>query len=140
MTFAAQMRVGTLEITAALFAVAVVTSRPHVAGFREVVRRVPLRVGLRVVERGNERDHESGFPLEIGRSSEAGLMLGDPEVSRRHALLESEDGIVYLHDLGSSNGTFLNGQRVTEPIEVRRGDEIDVGTTRLLVEELAPWT
>jgi pSer/pThr/pTyr-binding forkhead associated (FHA) protein len=47
--------------------------------------------------------------------------------------LSSYDGVVYLEDLRSRNGTFLNGRRVTEAIEVREGDEIDVGTTRIVV-------
>jgi len=54
-------------------------------------------------------------------------------VSREHARLSSYDGVVYVEDLRSRNGTFLNGRRVTEAIEVREGDEIDVGTTRIVV-------
>jgi adenylate cyclase len=45
-----------------------------------------------------------------------------------------------VRDLGSSNGTFLNGKRLTGAIELREGDEVDVGTTRLRVEKLRPWT
>jgi pSer/pThr/pTyr-binding forkhead associated (FHA) protein len=140
MTFAAQMRVGSLEITAALLAVAAVAARPSVAGVREFARNLPVRLGLRIIELGNERAFDARCPLTIGRARESGLVLSDPEVSRSHASLECEDGVVYVHDLDSSNGTFLNGRRITEPIEVRLGDEIDVGTTRLIVEELAPWT
>ena len=140
MTFAAQMRVGSLEITAALLAVAVVAARPQVAAVREFARTLPMRLGLRVIEPGNERMFEARPPLTIGRARESGLVLSDPEVSRNHASLECDDGVVYVHDLESSNGTFLNGRRITEPIEIRRGDEIDLGATRLVVEELAPWT
>jgi pSer/pThr/pTyr-binding forkhead associated (FHA) protein len=68
------------------------------------------------------------------------LVLRDGEVSRTHVRFESRNGIVYVDDLDSSNGTFLNGQRVSEAIEVREGDRIDVGTTRMIVTEVAPWT
>ena len=61
-------------------------------------------------------------------------------MSRRHARFESQNGIVYVEDLHSRNGTFLNGRRVGEAIEVRDGDAVDVGTTRLLVQSIRPWT
>jgi pSer/pThr/pTyr-binding forkhead associated (FHA) protein len=66
------------------------------------------------------------------------MFLRDPEVSRRHARLEAQNGVVFLEDLKSSNGTFLNGRRLTEPLEIRPGDEIDVGTTRLVVSSVRP--
>jgi pSer/pThr/pTyr-binding forkhead associated (FHA) protein len=69
----------------------------------------------------------------VGRDKAAELVLRDPEVSRRHAHFESQQGVVYVNDLKSRNGTFLNGRRVAEAIEIRSGDEIDVGTTRLVV-------
>ncbi|HTA39844.1 MAG TPA: FHA domain-containing protein, partial [Candidatus Acidoferrales bacterium] len=67
-------------------------------------------------------------------------VLRDAEVSRTHVRFETRNGIVYVDDLDSSNGTFLNGQRVSESIEVREGDRIDVGTTRMVVTEVSPWT
>jgi ABC-type multidrug transport system ATPase subunit len=72
------------------------------------------------------------FDLEssgtIGR--EAGVVryhLDHPHVSRLHASLAVEDGRVVVADLGSANGTFLNGQRLTRPTELRPGDRIDIG-------------
>ncbi len=67
-------------------------------------------------------------------------MVDDPDVSRHHARLDAENGIVYVTDLESGNGTFLNGRRLRQAIEVRPGDRIDVGTTRLVVKEIVPWT
>jgi pSer/pThr/pTyr-binding forkhead associated (FHA) protein len=69
--------------------------------------------------------------------------LLDPEVSRRHARFELARGVVYLTDLQSSNGTFLNGKLLgNEGIEVRPGDDIDVGNTRISVVQTEPaaWT
>jgi hypothetical protein len=136
MTFDGQMRIGSLEIAAALLVVAIAAARPRVRLGQEVGSFTPVRIGLQIAGFGGSERYEGPCPLVIGRTHEADVVLGDPEVSRRHARLECENGIVYVRDLESSNGTFLNGRRVNEAIEVRRGDEIDVGTTRLTVEEL----
>jgi hypothetical protein len=131
--FTTQMRVGSLEITAALAAVALLAARPRVRAAAESGSLTPMQVDLEIVERSGRRPHRVRPPVEIGRSKDAGVALPDPEVSRQHARLSSHDGVVYVEDLRSRNGTFLNGRRVTEAIEVREGDEIDVGTTRLVV-------
>jgi hypothetical protein len=140
MTFDAHLRIGSLEIAAALLAVAVVAARPRVRAAAEIGRLQPMRVALDVVEFLQTRSYQGRPPFEVGRGRELDLVLRDPEVSRRHVRVESQNGIVYLDDLHSSNGTFLNGQRVTEAIEIREGDAIDAGTTRMLVKSIRPWT
>ena len=139
MTFDAHMRIGSLEITAALLAVAVVAARPRVRAAAEIGRLQPMRVTLEVAEVHQTRAYEGRPPFDVGRGRELDLALNDPEVSRRHARFESQNGIVYLDDLHSSNGTFLNGRRVTEAIEVREGDAVDAGTTRMRVKSIRPW-
>ena len=63
----------------------------------------------------------------IGRASGCDLVVNLPEVSSRHcALTETPQGFV-LEDLGSSNGTYVNGQRLTAPTPVRRSDRITLG-------------
>ncbi len=136
----AHARLGSLEIVAALFAVAIVAARPRVRVAEEGGVLTPVQAQLRVLEVGNERAFEATCPLVIGRGQDAQLVLADPEVSRRHARLETQNGTVFVRDLDSSNGTFLNGRRLTSAIELREGDQVDVGTTRLLVEKLRPWT
>jgi hypothetical protein len=67
-------------------------------------------------------------PSEVGR--EAGLalsLIGESTVSRRHARLERTGDVVVLTDLGSTNGTFVNGERVTEPTTLRPGDSVQFG-------------
>ena len=65
----------------------------------------------------------------LGRSSEADVLLDDPYASEFHMrLLAQENGLV-LHDLGSTNGTYVNGRRVTAPTTLRRGDSVQVGKT-----------
>ena len=54
-------------------------------------------------------------------------MVADPSVSRRHAQLRRDGKRWLLRDLGSRNGTRLNGARVTEEIEVRPGDQLSLG-------------
>lgn len=134
--FERTMRVGTLEITAALAVVALFAARPRVRAAAEIGQLSPMQVDLEIFERGGSRTHRGRTPLEIGRAGGADVVVRDPEVSRRHARLESEQGVVYVEDLKSSNGTFLNGRRVTEAIEIRTGDEIDVGSTRLFVRSV----
>ena len=76
----------------------------------------------------------SGDELTIGKSGEEGMVIADDDyVSRRHARLFQSDGLLFLEDLGSSNGTFL---RVRRPIVVQSGDEIVIGTCSLRLEEV----
>ncbi|MEX0864881.1 MAG: FHA domain-containing protein [Acidimicrobiia bacterium] len=65
----------------------------------------------------------------MGRSSEADIVLTDPYASDFHMRLVAQDNGIMLHDLGSTNGTYVNGRRVTAPTQLRRGDNIQVGKT-----------
>ena len=65
-------------------------------------------------------------PLDIGRGKDRDLVLDSAAVSRQHARLEARGGSVVLQDLGSSNGTLLNGQRIGRPEAVHEGDEIRI--------------
>jgi len=134
--FESAMRLGSLEITAALIVVSLLAARPRFRAAVEVGILTPMQVGLEVYERGAQRSVQARAPFEIGRSKQSGISLHDSEVSRRHARLAAHDGTLFVEDLESRNGTFLNGRRVTESIEVREGDAIDVGTTRLVVKSL----
>jgi signal transduction histidine kinase len=70
-------------------------------------------------------------PVILGRSSDQ-VPLTDNSASRRHAELRPINGAWVLVDLNSSNGTYLNGQRIVSPTEVRHGDQIKVGSTLLV--------
>jgi predicted Zn finger-like uncharacterized protein len=69
--------------------------------------------------------------VTIGRSG-ADLTLNDTETSRNHAAVEIHDTIYLLSDLGSTNGTLIGGEKVTEPIEIQNQTEFVVGNTTLL--------
>jgi signal transduction histidine kinase/pSer/pThr/pTyr-binding forkhead associated (FHA) protein len=73
-------------------------------------------------------DHE---PQLIGRSSEA-LHLDDNAISRRHAELTPDEGLWYLRDLQSQNGTYVNGQRIHDRTRLRPGDQVRVGQTLMV--------
>lgn len=139
MSFVAQMRIGSLEISAALLAAATLSLRSRTRRSAEVGVVAPIQVRIRVIEFGRGRSVDVISPLTIGRAAAAGLVLSDSEVSRRHARLETESGRVFVRDLQSRNGTFLNGERLDAAIEVRVGDAIDVGATRLQIEGIEPW-
>lgn len=65
----------------------------------------------------------------LGRSPEADVNLDDPYASEFHMRLVAQDNGMVLHDLGSTNGTYVNGRRVIAPTSLRRGDTIQVGKT-----------
>src|SRR5687768_2264609 len=67
-----------------------------------------------------------GASLTVGRALTSDVPLLDPTVSRRHASLVADDSGIELNDLGSSNGTFVNGQRV-ETARVAAGDVLTFG-------------
>ncbi len=72
--------------------------------------------------------------ISIGRDEKNSVVINDdPLVSRRHALIENEDGVYYLMDKGSTNGTYLNNNPIPkcERVEIKSGDVIMVGKTKL---------
>lgn len=83
-----------------------------------------------LVRLGAQPEHEYPLTQEItiiGREALNDLVINDPEVSRRHCrIMLRPDGFL-LEDLGSTNGTFVNGQRVTAPQTLYHGDTIELG-------------
>ena len=73
-------------------------------------------------------------PVVIGRSPGADIVIGDDFVSGRHARVSPVGTDVVLEDLGSTNGTILNGGRVTKATSLRPGDTIDIGAVSLAVD------
>lgn len=73
----------------------------------------------------------------IGRDRDCDFVLADLTVSRRHARLERDGDGWLLADLDSTNGTRLNGWRVTEPVLLRAGDKVSFGSMTLMVTDHA---
>src|SRR5215217_4475430 len=79
------------------------------------------------------------YPLKgkvlVGRLPPAGIILEDDSVSRKHAELESVGGVVSVRDLGSANGTLLNGDPLgPEPVDLQPGDQLQFGVVEMSFE------
>lgn len=81
-------------------------------------------------------DHSfTGDSLVVGRAADADLTLADPFLSRRHSRFFRQGSTIFVEDLGSRNGTLLNGQHVREPSPVAVGDTIKISGSLLTVLE-----
>jgi pSer/pThr/pTyr-binding forkhead associated (FHA) protein len=69
--------------------------------------------------------------LVLGRAPDCELPLEDTYVSQQHARIFAKDDAWYVEDLGSTNGTFVNDQRLSSPAMVQSGDRIRLGTTEV---------
>lgn len=84
------------------------------------------------------------YPIEqeellLGRDLANDIAISDPEVSRRHARFVIQNDNVLVEDLGSTNGTFLNGERISSPQQLRPGDVLTLGESIVLVFEKAGY-
>jgi hypothetical protein len=76
----------------------------------------------------------AGGVIMIGRGADCQLILDDDYVSTRHARVVRGDNGIYGEDLGSTNGTYVNGQRITAPTTITLADTIRIGKTILKLE------
>jgi len=110
----------------------------------QIARSVTLHLGTAEPrskkEHGDEivfvrSDSQAGLDFQVrdvvvlGRSENADILLEDPYASEFHLRFVSENGGIVLHDLGSTNGTYVNGRRVSGSVGLSRGDAIQVGKT-----------
>jgi pSer/pThr/pTyr-binding forkhead associated (FHA) protein len=77
-----------------------------------------------------------GDQLTIGRDATNDIVINDAEISRRHARLTFQGGKYVLEDLGSTNGTFVNGQRLAGPRVLKAGEVVSFGEQIILVVEV----
>ncbi|HEX5894013.1 MAG TPA: FHA domain-containing protein [Solirubrobacterales bacterium] len=93
-----------------------------------------------VIHEGAEAgsEHAVEGELILGREhGSADLVIQDPGVSRRHARVVPDNGALVVEDLGSSNGTYVNGERISGAVQIAPGDEIQIGATVLGIEGTA---
>lgn len=69
--------------------------------------------------------------MTIGRGADCELRVDDTYASNQHARLFGRNGAWYVEDLGSTNGTFVNDQKLAAPAQIQPGDKIRVGTTMM---------
>jgi hypothetical protein len=73
----------------------------------------------------------------LGRSPQADVQILDPQVSKTHAKLFSLEGKVYVIDLGSRNGTYVNGKKVVSPKDLHYGDKLHLGSVDLQLKDVS---
>lgn len=114
--------------------------RALVRDLRRAEREQRSEVGRLVVvgSDGGGPDPGSVFPLDvvttIGRAASNSVVVDDEFASSEHARLTFRGRSWHLDDLGSTNGTFVRGERVEGPVALAFGDEFTVGRTRLRLE------
>ena len=86
---------------------------------------------LRVIEPADRKGqtYDLAEELTVGRAGGCQITLDDTYVSQLHARVFRRDGQLYVEDLGSTNGTYLNRKKVTAPIAIRKGDRLQIGKT-----------
>jgi DNA-binding winged helix-turn-helix (wHTH) protein len=94
------------------------------------------RSGPRLISSRGEWPLSEG-PNVVGRDRDCAIRIDSVELSRRHAQVVMKDGVATVEDVGSKNGTHVNGLTVSEPVALKAGDQIEVGsvtmTYRMLV-------
>ncbi len=92
--------------------------------------------GLRVVdpEERSGTHYALGSELVIGRAGHCGVILDDQYTSSVHARVFSNKGSVWVEDMSSTNGTWVNAQRIARPVRLAPGDTVQVGGTVFEVE------
>src|SRR5262245_31309079 len=97
---------------------------------------------LRLIERGSDPGQARAILLTqgeflIGRGPDCYLRLSEKSISRHHCIIrQTPSGEVVVNDLGSSNGTFVNGQRLRSQVTLRSGDELRLGTSCTFILDL----
>jgi adenylate cyclase len=92
----------------------------------------------RLIHDAGGESFELGEVSSIGRSPDSAVPVADPRASRRHALIRRQDDGFWFFDLGSSNGSYLNGRRVTTAQLLRNGDMVTIGDHQLRFEGHSP--
>lgn len=110
------------------------TNQPASAPARAPARRgkkAPKHIAIIEGAMDRGKSLELKDELTIGRSNKCNIVLGDSYVSQVHARVFQRGDAYVVEDLGSTNGTYLNGKRLLAPAEVQRGDRIKMGKTVL---------
>lgn len=108
--------------------------RPEIAtAAKRSSRRAPRQLVVHPPEGSPKVVDLTGGPIRLGRSSNATVELDDVYVSDQHAEFLPDDDGWRVRDLGSTNGTYLNGAKVTQPTAVSAGDQVRLGKTRVEV-------
>jgi len=110
-------------------AVTVQAKSPREAGSPTRTRRKNRRFSLEFIEPDERFGERVELPssLEVGRGATSALVLDDAYVSSRHARFDYGDDGLFVMDLGSTNGTYVNERKIDEATRLKRGDVVQVG-------------
>lgn len=97
-------------------------------------RHGPPRLRLVAPAELKGRTFDIGEETTIGRAAGCQVTIDDSYASQLHARVFQRDGQIYVEDIGSTNGTYLNRKKVTGPMVVHRGDQLQIGNTILELE------
>ena len=91
----------------------------------------PLALRLVAPAELKGRSYPLGDEITVGRAAGCQVTIDDTYASQLHARVFQRDGQVFVEDLGSTNGTYLNRRKVTGPMLIQRGDQLQIGNTVL---------
>jgi len=103
-----------------------------------------LKIMIADLRREKSQPKETGFILldddgnrytlfeinTIGRAEDADIIIDDPFISSKHALIFKRGSKLLIQDLHSTNGTFLNDKKITRPLRLKENDELTLGTKK----------
>ncbi len=92
-------------------------------------KNYPKETGFILVEE-NGKKHTLFDINTIGRADDADIIIDDPFISSKHALIAKRGSKLVIQDLNSTNGTFLNGKKIKKPVRLKEKDEIRLGTKK----------
>jgi VWFA-related protein len=97
------------------------------AGGTRLIERAPKHLGLLVAKSRPDQKFDLKGTTNIGRGKDNQVILDDPTVSRHHAWIKAEGEDFLVFDIGSANGTFVNGERIDEPRRLQNSDVVRFG-------------
>lgn len=133
-------RTGALAVSLALAAFALfVRDRRGPPPPAALDAEIPVGIELVVADGATVATHRFGRRVLAGRAPSADIRVGDPGVSRLHARIEVREDGVYVEDLGSRNGTLVNGAPIAGSRRLAPDDEIGIGSASIIFRGVGTW-
>jgi pSer/pThr/pTyr-binding forkhead associated (FHA) protein len=136
----ADPRYATLAVTAGLAAfILFVHDRRGAPPKPALEATIPAGIELVVDDGATITTRRLGRRILVGRAPSADVRIDDPRASRLHARIEMRDDGVYVEDLGSRNGTLVDGEPVVNSRQLAPGAEITIGTASIIFRGVGSW-
>lgn len=102
------------------------------AGGTKIIERAPKHMAMLVDKKNPDRKYDLKGTVNVGRAHENQLVLDHATISRHHAWIKPEGDEFLIFDVGSANGTFVNGEKVEEPRRLQSGDVVRFGDAEFI--------